>query len=230
MRFAALIFIFLLSNLTRAQHTHTRTINISVSPIINGKNLILDKTYSFGEDSVTITKCRFYLSQITFLREGQLVFSDATPAHLFDYNRVGKTQIRISCPESISFDAIQFLVGIDSAMNVSGALDGDLDPTKGMYWTWQSGYVNVKLEGLISYTKSDNNEFEYHLGGYLTPNYAAQAVRFELENSDRIQVEVDLNPFFDSVDFRSNLKIMSPSQEAVLMSDEFANSFQLTNE
>lgn len=27
-------------------------------------------------------------------------------------------------------------------------MDGDLDPLNGMYWAWNSGYINMKIEGI----------------------------------------------------------------------------------
>ena len=86
----------------------------------------------------------------------------------------------LEIPEDTEFDAIQFNLGIDSLTNVSGALGGDLDPTKGMYWTWQNGYVNFKLQGTSDLCNNPKNEFEFHLGGYLKPfnNY-----EFDLNDS-----------------------------------------------
>jgi hypothetical protein len=42
---------------------------------------------------------------------------------------------------------IRFLLGVDSARNVSGIQTGALDPARGMFWTWNSGYVMAKIEG-----------------------------------------------------------------------------------
>ena len=59
---------------------------------------------------------------------------------------------------------IYFQIGIDSLTNVSGDLDGDLDPALGMYWAWNSGYINMKLEGKSSSCKSVKKEFQFHIG------------------------------------------------------------------
>lgn len=39
-----------------------------------------------------------------------------------------------------------FLLGVDSLTNVSGAFGG-ASTIKGMYWAWNSGYINLKLKG-----------------------------------------------------------------------------------
>jgi hypothetical protein len=66
---------------------------------------------------------------------------------LIDFDENDSNALCLEIPDDIEFDAIQFNLGLDSLTNVSGALGGDLDPTKGMYWTWQNGYVNFKLQG-----------------------------------------------------------------------------------
>ena len=80
-------------------------------------------------------------------------------------------------------DKIKFNLGIDSLTNVSGVMGGDLDPTKGMYWTWQSGYINFKMEGSSAVCPTRNHEFQFHIGGYQDPFYAMQTLELEVKNS-----------------------------------------------
>jgi hypothetical protein len=57
-------------------------------------------------------------------------------------------------------------LGVDSIRNVSGIQTGALDPLKGMFWTWNSGYVMAKLEGSSESSNSAGNRFTYHIGGF----------------------------------------------------------------
>lgn len=60
------------------------------------------------------------------------------------------------------------LFGVDSLLQVSGVQSGALDPLKGMYWTWQTGYIQFKMEGILS--KDTLGEglipIQLHLGGF----------------------------------------------------------------
>jgi hypothetical protein len=50
----------------------------------------------------------------------------------------------------MKFVLILILLGATNTIaqkDVSGAIDGDLDPILGMYCTWSSVYTNFKLEG-----------------------------------------------------------------------------------
>ena len=111
----------------------------------------------------------FYASNFQFLDKGKVVLAEKNSVHLIDLDKKSPFQFIIGNKSKLVFDQVKFDLGIDSTTNVSGALGGDLDPTKGMYWTWQSGYINFKLEGKSLACKTRNNEFQFHLGGYQNP-------------------------------------------------------------
>ena len=71
------------------------------------------------------------------------------------------SSLALQIPSNIPFSKLKFQLGIDSLTNVSGAMGGDLDPTKGMYWTWQSGYINMKIEGKSNSCKTRKNQFQF---------------------------------------------------------------------
>ena len=73
--------------------------------------------------------------------------------------------IVVDLPEG-KYNAISYQLGVDSAIHLGGAQDGALDPLNDMYWAWNSGYVNFKLEGISPQAKTDLHRVEYHLGGF----------------------------------------------------------------
>ena len=115
-------------------------------------------------------------------------------------------------------DFISFNLGIDSTTNVSGAMEGDLDPMNNMYWTWQSGYINIKFEGSID----DGVQREYHLGGYAYPNNALQKVSFKLNKSEDTVIHIHLDDFIHSIPDSIPFKFMTPAPKAVYLSHLFA--------
>jgi len=100
----------------------------------------------------------------------------------------------------INFNKIKFDFGVDSTINVSGALGCDLDLTKGMYWTWQSGYVNFKMEGTCSGRPSPKNDFEFHLGGHQIPFSLIQKINVKTITTNNITISLNLHAFFSEVD------------------------------
>jgi hypothetical protein len=188
---------------------------------------IVEDTYSHFKngDSILVEMLRFYISNIAFLQKGKVVFEEKNSVHLIDAALPPTLQFPIPLPSELEYDQLQFDLGIDSTTNVSGALGGDLDPTKGMYWTWQSGYVNVKIEGKSPQSKARNKEFQYHLGGYHSPFYALQKVILPIKKKGNIHIIFDVAEFLAQSDFSKKSHIMSPSAETVLWSERVAKGF-----
>jgi hypothetical protein len=168
---------------------------------------------------------KFYVSHLSFYKNEKLVWQDKVTAHLMD--AVNDMSIKLIIKNNIDFNAIKFGLGIDSITNVSGALDGDLDPLKGMYWTWQSGYVNFKLEG----TMPDNNwvkqKFEYHLGGYSGDFNSYNTITLDVDNANDINVTLDLDKFISNWYVGAHPNIMSPGKVAVDFSKILASCFSI---
>lgn len=61
-----------------------------------------------------------------------------------------------------TYKSISYLIGVDSAANSTHAHTGALDPNYGMYWTWETGYVFVRLKGRYS---EANIAYNFDIGG-----------------------------------------------------------------
>ena len=130
---------------------------------------------------------------------------------------------------ALEYDHIRFNLGIDSITNSGGVLGGDLDPIKAMYWTWQSGYINFKIEGYASSSTAKNHEFEFHIGGYIPPFYALQKIDLPLRNRNNIDIQLDFTKVFNSIDFSKTNHIMLPCIQAVDLAKILAHSFSINS-
>ena len=199
---------------------------MSVLPTYGSNIINLSEGIYKVNDSLQIEVLKFYISGIKLFRRGDLIFEEKNSYHLIDASEDASFNRLICNGQFFLFDKIQFNLGIDSLTNVSGALGGDLDPTKGMYWAWHSGYINFKLEGKINSNKS----VQYHLGGYQFPNNALKTITLNVPHTNVLVIKFDIKDLIDSIDFNRQSAIMSPSREAVLFSDKLANSFKLLAE
>jgi len=125
---------------------------------------------------------------------------------------------------------ISFNIGVEEEMNTSGALSGDLDPSKGMYWSWQSGYINFKIEGISPSCNTRKNKFKFHVGGYKQPNKTTRKVNCKINTEERIIVNLDLAQFFNEIDLKVNNQIMIPGKEASALADMLPKLFSVKNE
>ncbi|GAB4133047.1 MAG: hypothetical protein Fur0041_04920 [Bacteroidia bacterium] len=201
---------------------------ISFQPMIGNALLNQDKKYFIAElnDSIQIDVLSFYISDITFLRNDTVVFREDNSYHLIDFTKPVSMRVAVDFGSDITYDKVRFHLGVDSLTNVSGAMGGDLDPVNGMYWTWQSGYINFKMEGVSQKCPARNNRFQYHLGGYQFPFNTLQKI--ELKTVKKV-IQVDVHPelFFKKVDVSKEFQIMSPSQKAVQLSETAASLFSV---
>ena len=121
---------------------------IEVRPVFGAEELQLEKaSYELNGEVVQFTTLKLYLTNFQLLAEGEVVWKERKSYHLLNLESPSSMQLVLNVPSKLVFDQIQFDLGTDSLTNVSGAFGGDLDPVKGMYWTWNSGYINFKLEG-----------------------------------------------------------------------------------
>jgi hypothetical protein len=193
-------------------------LSISFYPVFNNKTLIVSEdTTGTG---IQINSFRFFITDLHLIKNNKRVWTSPAQAFLIDLSE--KSSSCRTFNDLPEFDEIGFSLGIDSITNVSGAFGGDLDPSNGMYWTWQSGYINMKLEGFYNKQK-----FTFHLGGYAAEENALQHVVLKTKDFSNISIALDLSSFFTQVDLKKNNHIMSPSAEAVKISAAVAAAFKI---
>ena len=205
-----------------------QTIVLEIIPYFGKEKITTKSDLNLNYEAVTIKNFKFYLSNVHLLQKGEIVWEENNSFHLLDIKKPGSMQLNLDT--DVSFDAIGLSLGIDSLTNVSGILTGDLDPTLGMYWTWQSGYINFKLEGTCDKCPTKKNEFEHHLGGYLPPFNAVQNMEFEQISSKTIYLGFDVQAYLNQVNLEELPRVMSPGENAVRYSKLAASCFYLIHD
>jgi len=199
-------------------------------PMFNQQELRLNDTYYLlnnGKDSVQITKLKFYISAIKLYNNKQLVYAEKNSFHLIDASDTNSYFINLQGLPNKAFNNIKFNLGIDSATNAKGAMGGALDPIKGMYWTWHSGYINFKLEGTSNLCNTRNNAFEFHLGGFTFPYNSLQTISLALTHKKTSIINVDVAKFLEEVGLNKTNMMMTPSKAAVELSKQAATIFSI---
>jgi hypothetical protein len=169
----------------------------------------------------SLTKFKFYISQIKLIGNKKQAFRPEQEHFLIDFDRDATTS-RLIRFDSISHENIQkieFTLGVDTKTSAGGIGEGVLDPINGMYWTWQSGYINFKMEGVSDKSPARKNRFQLHLGGFKKPYVSAQTVAFSIKQFTADQsVYFDLKKFMNGVNLKKQHTIMSPSKESIVLS------------
>ncbi len=153
----------------------TGSIIIEFDNIAGDEDLELEKEYinSSGE-TFKLTKLNYYISNIKLRTTNgtEYVVPQDSSYFLIMEDDFESQEVKINNIPAGDYNEITFTIGVDSlrsTMDVSKRT-GVLDPAQGdagMYWTWNSGYIFFKMEGVSSAAPADQeNKFYYHIGGY----------------------------------------------------------------
>lgn len=209
-----------------ATSQHSDTLHFALK--IGKESLELHKEYALSDDTFRLETVRFYVSNLQLLRNNKTISQCEGLFFLADAEESSSLDLIIPVTKQSPFDEIIFDLGIDSAVNVAGVQGGVLDPVNGMYWSWQSGYIYAKIEGWSPESTARKQEFNYHLGGYLSPNEARKTIRLKLsEPTCSTNVDVQLLDFLKGVDLVNKPMVMSPGETAMRLSELLSNCFSV---
>jgi len=152
--------------------------------------------------SIRIDKLRWYVSLPPAGKKG-------LKAWLLDLADSASLDQQMSRPVN---NKISLLFGIDSTIQVGGVGTGALDPLRGMYWTWQTGYVQWKMEGAIR-VDGVESPLELHLGGFdgATKSQSMLSDYLIYPTTNSVIAQWDISPFLAEVVRRKKFGVMSPS-------------------
>ena len=165
-------------------------------------------------DSLTIDILRFYVGQFA-LGEAEVL----PGYHLVDLEDPASLTLELPEPAAPGAGDLSFSLGVDSLTSVSGAMAGDLDPMHGMYWAWQSGYINFKLEGHTPRCPARKNRFQYHLGGYQHPWNSHRRVELSIKDRREVIIEISIDKLLKTIDLVNDYKVMSPGAPGLQLTD-----------
>lgn len=228
MPYTKFLFILFLFIQNQVVITAQRMINVDFKFIYHQRDLIMDSLYlRNNQESIQFETLKFYISNLRFNLNNENTFIEKNSFHLIDME--DRNSLHVSVPDSLngSIRNLSFNLGIDSTTNVSGAMGGDLDPTKGMYWTWQNGYINFKLEGKSTLCKTRNNEFQFHIGGYMNPFTTLQKIELPINKVGSCTIVFDLQQLMDKIDLSILNHVMSPQLDAVEISKKIVTAFSI---
>jgi hypothetical protein len=232
-RFLVFAMVMLLQQKSNAQQNEDAALLLKFEYSANNKPLVLgDSSYTnaFGE-SYRVTKLRYYISNPGLQGNG----NSQTGKEVFLLDAANEDSIPLKVKPG-TYHSLFFTLGVDSALNSSGAQTGALDPLHGMFWTWNSGYVFFKLEGYSPASTADLQRIEHHIGGYMPANKASRQIVIALEQpvifkkGDQRQmiINVNLDKYWraqNDISIASNALIMEPGALAKSVSNNFQAMF-----
>ena len=202
---------------------------------VSQKVLQTDSTYqnAFGE-IYKIRSFKYYISDVRLQYKSGQNYNLGVPPHLVNEADSNSKMLIATVPAGM-ITGLSFLVGIDSATNTNGVQTGDLDPAKGMFWIWNTGYIMAKLEGTSPSSKAPGKAFSYDIGGYKRGENAARQIKlpisaYQLTNKSVFVISADINKWFDGanvIKIGDQPMCHSPGTLAMQVANNYAHMFSI---
>lgn len=218
--FSSIIFFLMFSVLLFGQQS-TEEFKVIIKPVFQGEEIQKNHWYILKKgDSIQLKKVKFHLTDFKFKLKDNTVQKIENSNFLIDVFTKKTLERTLILPNNKKYKTISFSLGVNEALNESGAHSGDLDPVNGMYWAWQSGYINMKIEGVSPECLTRKNKFTFHLGGFQKPYPTLRNLNFPVKKRQKeITVIVDIAIFLNEISLKENHSLMIPGERASLLTD-----------
>jgi hypothetical protein len=217
---------------------------INFSAIVDTAALVYGQEYqNFFNEPYKISAFKFYVQRIQMINtdSGKVFELPKDQYHLVDFGDSNTTKIKVGI-QPFKYNRIAFTIGVDSARNVSGAQTGALDPAKGMFWTWNTGYIMAKLEGNSPVATTPNNKFEYHIGGFRTGENVVEKITLlfpyttEIDlkagKTSEMHISANVNAWFynpHDIMISATPAVMTPGTLAVQIAENYRKMFTVVD-
>ena len=246
-KFAAAILIALMTACSPGKQADRFPVGIEITHQVATQPLRLDGALykTSAGDEYSVDHLRYYLSNFRLRRTDGTWFVSPQNAEssqgyfLVDAALKQSQTFSIGPVPAGEYSGIEFLIGVDTARNSAGAQSGTLDPARGMFWTWNTGYIFFKLEGHSPQSSSKQHELTYHLGGSEPISGArlvflplgAVAIKVDAKTHAQIHLSADISQVFEAahrIRIAELSEAMSP-KAGVPIADNIAGLFRVAH-
>jgi len=233
-------FLLLLGSCSEPEiHDGPGTLTLHFDNVVGDANLKLNTTntpyINSKSEAYKITTLRYYVSSIKIKNDDGSVYTDELRSdgsagyYLVNESDADSHDIVLENVPKGNYSEVTFTVGIDANQLNQGAQTGALDPVHGLFWSWNSGYIFMQVEGESPASTEAGHVFQYHVGGYkdvagstsqannvktLTLGFNGDVAPVEHGHEPEVHIIYDVDKFFNgpgsTVTFTANANRHSP--------------------
>ncbi|MFK7948913.1 MAG: MbnP family protein [Saprospiraceae bacterium] len=240
--FAALFIgiLFIASCTPDEQKSETGTVTLEFEHVFDSEAFTLGEEYTTSNgDVITANLFKYYVSNVVLSNEdGSTTYTVPNSYYIVDASNTESLNIDIQDVPNGEYSKVNFILGVDAQSNTEGAQEGALAPEKGMYWSWNTGYIFLKLEG----TTSNATDITYHIGGFSSAtNNNIKTIERDVPTGSMINVNgsestvhymVDVAEFFKNpVDFdvEATPTVTMPNANSVIISENYEDMHMINH-
>lgn len=207
--------------------------------VVGSQNLQLNgpQTYvNANGDQFNVTLLNYYISNIKLKKSDGSTYTvpQESSYFLIKESDANAHEIKLGDIPAGDYTEVTFTVGVDSIRNTMdlSKRTGILDPAANsgddnMYWSWNSGYIFFKMEGLSPQAPADaagNKKFRYYIGGFgglnsktinnvktITRNFGTEKATVRTNITPQLHIVVDVLKAFEGstkVSIAANTTVM----------------------
>jgi len=192
-----------------------------------------------NNDTFKVTKFKYYITNIKLTKTDGTPYTPTESYYLVDEEVASSKTITIANVPNGTYNSISFMIGVDSARNVSGSQTGALDPANGMFWGWSSGYIMAKLEGSSNQSGASTKALTFHIGGFsgtnnvlktVSPSFNGATANVSSTVTPEVHYKCDLSKFFKgttTINFATVHTVHMPGTNAKNVANNYANMFSV---
>ncbi|MBN8682895.1 MAG: hypothetical protein J0L99_09580 [Chitinophagales bacterium] len=154
----------------------TQSVIIEMDNRAGDDELVFGKNYKTANgDTVNFSLFNYYVSNFVLVKSDGSEYTVPKDECYFlvKHEDAASREIELKGIPAGDYKAVRFIIGVDSLKSIApaGERTGVLDPTgagAGMYWSWNAGYIFVKVEGTSPQAPinagAGERIFQYHTG------------------------------------------------------------------
>lgn len=188
----------------------------------------------FVDSLLHVETLKCYVGHIDLLdMNKQIIGRDSVSYRLIDFKNSNSLNFSVNTNSNYA-SYVRLTLGVDSITNAAGIHCCALDPANGMYWSWQSGYIQFKLEG----KEKDGTALNLHLGGFSNAHMSSITDEIPIHRwvtngpllppngrQQEILFKLDLSTFIELVNTNKEYSLMSPNNHVQEYMRKLCSSF-----
>lgn len=190
-------------------------------------------------EQMTISTINYWFTNVKFIKSDGSEYAEEESYRLIRGDQSNTMHFHVSDVPNGTYKGVKFMIGVDVPRNTSGAQTGALDPAINgdMFWSWNTGYIQFKLEGTSTVSTNADKSYKFHIGGVgqgiETPREVTLMFPSEVtvgEKDGSIHLIADVDKFFGPstpVSIANMSTMMHPNAMAAKIADNYAQMFRI---
>jgi hypothetical protein len=156
--------------------TPTGTLMVEFDNAVGSTNLQLNTANTpytnANSEAYNINWLTYYVSNIKLKRADGTYYKDKVKSdgsagyYLINEADAESQEVILKNIPMGEYTEITFTIGVDATQVDQGAQTGALDPANNLFWSWNSGYIFMALQGQSPASTETDKAFFFHVGGY----------------------------------------------------------------